>query len=164
MALAGNMVRALTIARTETLGAYRSAAAITYRANSDVVESWTWQAALGSACEICIALHGQVFPLEEEQDTHPNCRCTMIPQTRTWESLGFPDAPETRVELEPGPDWFARQPPAKQLRVLGPGKYAAYKRGEITLADLVQKTRSAFGPGRHTRPLRELVHRRPPTR
>ncbi len=83
-----------------------------------------------------------------------NCRCSLVPQTVSWADLGYQDVPETTVQVESGPELFAAQPDSVQLAVLGPGKYAAYKAGQITLPDLVQKTYSAqWGGGRRARSL-----------
>lgn len=66
-AFGGNLVRALTVARTETLRAYRAANQEAYRANSDVLEGWMWVSDLGPrACAACIAMHGTIHPLDEE--------------------------------------------------------------------------------------------------
>ncbi len=156
--LAGNMARALTIARTEVLGAYRAASLDTYRANSGVVSGWVWNAQLSQrTCAVCWAMHGTFHTLDEALGSHPNCRCAMLPKTRSWAELGF-DAPnDPGIVVEPGPDVFRRADPALQRAVLGPAKYELYRRGELDLPELVQKTRSrTWGVGRRERPLREL--------
>jgi SPP1 gp7 family putative phage head morphogenesis protein len=146
-ALGGNMARALTIARTETLGVYRAATLETYRANGDVVKGWVWLATLGPrTCAVCVAMHGSFHTLDESLDSHPACRCTMMPAT------------DRRVGLQSGPEWFAEQPAAFQRVVLGPGKLAAYRAGRVTLPDLVEPVVSpVWGPGLRERTLRELV-------
>lgn len=157
-ALGGNMVRATTIARTEILRAYRTTALETYRANEDVVTGWQWEADLGDACEVCIAMHGEIAESEDDFDTHPNCRCTAIPVTQSWSDLGFPGVEDTAPEVESGEDWFARQDAGKQLSVLGPGKYAAYKDGRVTLHDFNQRTHSErWGGGRRARSLKDAL-------
>ncbi len=89
-ALAGNQARALMIARTEMLGAYRDAALETYRANSDVVTGWKWLATSG-ACSYCAGKNGEIAATKTAFHTHPNCRCTPIPVTKSWdEILGQP--------------------------------------------------------------------------
>lgn len=76
--LGGEAWRALRIARTELLTAYRAAALDTYRANQDVVREWEWFAE-PDACDFCHERDGDRFPVEEDFDTHPNCRCTSLP-------------------------------------------------------------------------------------
>ncbi len=153
------LVRALRIARTEAIGAYRAAAIDRYRRNPRVLEGWVWVASLSSrTCAVCIAMHGSVHPLSEQFASHPACRCSPAPVTRAWADLGFPGAAETRLRVESGEEWFARQPASVQRGVLGPGKHAAYAHGDLTLADLVQRTQSAvWGDGLRERSLRAVL-------
>lgn len=88
--IGGSAVRALLIARTETMRAYRSAALGTYRLNSDVVNGWEWLAALTPrTCAFCTSMHGTFHALDEDFVSHPACRCTAIPVTKSWEALGL---------------------------------------------------------------------------
>lgn len=155
-ALGGNLTRALTIARTETLRAYREASRTAYQANADVLAGWRWSADLSKrTCSACWAQHGSLHPLDEVMATHPRCRCTMVPQTRSWRELGFGDTPEG-VTLEPGPAVFRRLPEADQRAILGPAKYDAFKRRDITLPDLVAERQSpVWGPSTAEAGLRE---------
>lgn len=152
--------RAELISRTEVLRAYRSATLTTYRENEDVVDGWIWVAKLGSrTCPVCIALHGTFHPLTERFfGSHPACRCTAVPKTKGWADLGIEGVEETRPEIESGESWFARQPAAYQEGLLGPGKYALYRDGKITLADLVgEKTSPKWGPSKYEIPLKDLA-------
>lgn len=145
-ALGGNLTRALTIARTETLRAYREASRTAFAAN-DAVTGWVWTADLSNrTCASCWAQHGSVHPLDEVMATHPRCRCSMVPKTRSWRELGFGDTPEA-VKIEDGPSVFRRLPAADQEAILGPAKYRAYRGREITLPDVVAKRQSpVWGP------------------
>ena len=78
--------RALVIARTEMLGAYRDASLDTYRANSDVCTGWVWMASPG-ACDICADEDGGEHTLDESFSSHPNCRCSPAPLTRSYDDL-----------------------------------------------------------------------------
>jgi len=153
------LARALVIARTETINAYREAARQTYAANPRTVTAWMWQATLDRrTCAVCWASHGEVHPPDEMLSSHPSCRCTMLPVTRTWAELGFPGVPETQATLEPGEDIFRRQSAEVQREVLGPGKFDAWHEGDFALRDLiVHTTHPVFGAGRRERALRELV-------
>ena len=112
--------RALTIARTEMLRAYRESALETYRANDDVVEGWTWISALDArCCAVCIAMHGTVHDLSEDLDGHPNCRCTKSPRVK-----GSSFNPLL------GSDWFDDQSESVQRQILGSNAgYNAYNDG-----------------------------------
>lgn len=122
--------RALTIARTEMLRAYRESALETYRANDDVVEGWLWMSALDArCCAVCIAMHGTVHSLDEDLNGHPNCRCTKSPRTKG-------------SSFDPllGSSWFDDQSEAVQRQILGSNAaYEAYSNG-ASLSDFVGKS------------------------
>lgn len=149
-------VRALTIVRTEQLKAYRSASLQTYQANSDVVTGWRWRCSRSTrTCAACWAMDGQVFPLDEPFASHPNCRCTPMPVTKSWAELGFTGIPDL-PEPEPGHAVFALLSESEQREVLGPGRLALYKSG-TPLSAFVEKTQSkVWGPGRQVRALRDM--------
>ena len=114
------------------------------------------------------SFHGYVFNLQTAAGFYlanaivsRNCRCAMIPATKSWGQLGFPTPiRETRFAPELGPDVFARLDKTTQLAVLGPGKLAAYQTDDLTLDDLVKVTRSPrFGTGRAERSLRDVLRR-----
>lgn len=106
-AIDGGYKRALLIARTETLNAYRSAALANYHANSDVVDGWEWHAD-STACPECLAKDGTRYPLSAPFDEHPGGRCAPIPVTKTWAELGIDmhaDADEDDWELSEQAAW-----------------------------------------------------------
>lgn len=147
--------RALTIARTETMRAYRESTRVSHLAHADLLEGWQWLATLDTTtCPVCVAMHGEMLPTGELQGTHPNCRCTALPVTRTWADLGYPDVTETRTVLPTGVDWFASLGAADQLAILGPAKHAAWAAGDLQLSDLVGYTDDPrWGPTRFELPL-----------
>ncbi len=138
--------RALTIARTEQLRSARVATLDNYRENDDVVSGWIRIESLDDiTCVICIEEHGRVYTLEDEFESHPNCRGTLIPNVAGVDR-----------QVETGPEWFAKQDESFKLEVLGDEKYAAYDSGDISLSDLVQRTESEqWGGGRRERSLEE---------
>lgn len=147
--MGGQSARALTIARTETMRAYRESTRQSYRANKRLVMRWEWVSALDRrTCAACYSMHGQTFPTEQKLDGHPNCRCVMVPLTPTWKQLGndlgvdLSEVPETRVVVPKGADVFAQLPEADQLAILGRQKLGLYRDGRIELRDLVTRTRS----------------------
>jgi SPP1 gp7 family putative phage head morphogenesis protein len=146
-ALGGNLTRALTISRTETLRSYREASREVYLANTDVLMGQQWISALDRrSCPACIALHGKVFPLDEVMAAHPNCRCTTAPAPRSPRELGLGDVPGV-PPIEDGVAWFRRQDEATQRQILGPSKYGLFRSREITLPDLVRRRESpVWGP------------------
>jgi SPP1 gp7 family putative phage head morphogenesis protein len=163
-ALGTQLSRALTIARTETLRAHREATRASYQANSDIVKGWVWHSAADErSCSACWAMHGTEHKLDEILDDHPNGRCEMVPEVVTWSEIGkrygidLSNIPDTNPEIEPGITLFEKLPTQKQLAILGPAKYAAWKDGKFTLSDLVGRKRSReWGTHRYEKSLAEL--------
>jgi SPP1 gp7 family putative phage head morphogenesis protein len=72
--------RALTIARTESLRAYRAASTANYQANAQYLSGWRWLSALDQrTCASCWAMHGTIHPLDEPFGSHVSCRCSPGP-------------------------------------------------------------------------------------
>lgn len=131
--------RAATIARTEMHRAYREANRMQYQANS-MVNRWRWVAGLSPrTCAACWAMHGQIFDTDEPMGTHPNCRCSMVPMVNfdRLRAMGI-DAPDP--EFPTGAELFAKETAESQRRILGADKYAAFKKGDIGLNDVVKTT------------------------
>ncbi len=140
-AFGGDLVRALRVSRTETMRAYQTAALRNYRANSDVVKGWIWNASVSGkgltrTCAACWAMHGTKHSLDEEFRDHPNGRCAPSPWTKSWAELGIEDMPE-EPEVESGVDQFAKLTPAEQDKILGQSAGAAYRAGAVELKDFV---------------------------
>lgn len=132
--------RAERIARTEMLRAYREANRQTY-VESPVVTGWRWHAE-PDACGGCLAMHGELFDVEDELDGHPNCRCAMIPETVPWESLGVEGLDEVGFD-ESARDSIMRDKSEDDLvRQFGRQKGEALHAGELRIEDLVTRTRS----------------------
>jgi SPP1 gp7 family putative phage head morphogenesis protein len=131
------LTRALTITRTETLRAYRTAASLSYEGNSEALDGWMWLSAADSrTCPACFAMHGTTHPIGEPLEAHPNCRCTMVPLPTPWERLGF-DGDDQPLPVVPGEQLFARLSDRDKRRILGPGGFDAYRRGDLALSDFV---------------------------
>lgn len=111
-ALAGDLHRALTIARTETMRAHREAARQTWEATG-IIRGWVWLCACDPrSCAMCWAMHGREFPIGEPMGTHPNCRCTQVPIAPSWEQLGLrTGTPPANLGPRPGtPEFEALRP------------------------------------------------------
>ena len=124
--------------RTAQLWAYREGTRANYIANSRIVRSWTWSAALDvRTCMSCVALHGSVHPVTETLNDHHNGRCAMIPNTVTYRDLGLDvDTPE--LEIESGRDWFKEQPEAMQQQMMGQGMWDAWQGNQFAFDKLSQ--------------------------
>lgn len=159
--------RALTISRTETLQSYREANREYFHQNSRVVDTWRWQCAFQLlTCPMCLAMDGHEFETDVMMGTHPNCRCVLVPVTKSWKELGFEDVPDQRsISQLTGEEWFAKQTPANQLEILGPAKFERYLAGKLTLRQLIgYRDDPAWGPTRFERSLKQISSRkaRPP--
>lgn len=185
-ALGIQLDRALTISRTEVLRAHREAAHKTYEENADVVKGWRWQASLdGRTCAVCISLHGREFPLSEKMSSHPNCRCVATPITYSWEELGerfgvdwsgvdeagpsfeevakkYNMSPEQiaryKARTGTGEDYFKSLKPEEQIRIMGKGRWTAWKDGIINFDEIVKDTWSPeWGAGKTIVSLKEVL-------
>lgn len=117
--------------RTVQLSAYRRANADNYAANSDILEPMGIRiAALDDrTCPVCVELHGTEVPIDEDIESHYNCRCTVVPVI-----VGFPR------DIQTGEDWFDAQDEARQQRILGKAGYNAWNDGAVSLSDFVGHT------------------------
>jgi len=156
------LYRAKTISRTEMLRAYRSAQLTNYRANSDVVGYARWTCALGAnTCEACLYYDGQLFPLDEDMDfQHPNCRCSLVAQTKSWSDILGVDLGEdgdTNPDMQTGVDWFNDQDKSVQQQILGP-RYDGWANGDFTFKDMVGMHHSEdWGDSMYVKPLKDLI-------
>src|SRR5690349_375407 len=157
------LARALTISRTETLRSQREATRQAIQANSHICAGWRWQSARDArTCPTCWAADGSLHKPDEMMATHPNCRCTMVPATKSWDEIlpagnvhGLPDTSYRPPDT--GPERFAKLSPDERLRILGPGKAREYEAGRLNLADLRgEHSHPLWGPSSHEVSLRDL--------
>ena len=129
--------RAHLIARTESQRVVRAVSSEAYKVHPAAVGWWWFSSRDRTTCAGCWAMHGTFHPPEEVLAGHPGCRCTMVPALDQRPPPG----------LEPGEQQFAELDPDDQAAVLGPGKLAAYRDGELRLGDLVHRVESErWGP------------------
>ncbi|MEL7645414.1 MAG: phage minor head protein [Anaerolineaceae bacterium] len=185
-ALGIQLNRALTISRTEAMRAQRAAATESFKVNADVLKGWRWQVAMsGNTCPVCISMHGSIHPVEERMESHPNCRCSPVPLTKSWEELGaelgvdFSGVEKAGPTLEEiakkynlipeqkrsyarqnitGEAYFRSLSAEEQCKVLGSSKWLAWKEGKFESAQLAKKTYSpVWEAGRGAKNLNELL-------
>lgn len=133
--------RALTVARTEVMRAYRNVTHETYKANDDVLNGWIWLSAADSrTCPSCWANHGQRYPLSQRLEEHVNGRCTALPSV-----VGFP------LEIATGPELFEKLDKKAQREVLGNRRYEAFAAGQVGLEHMsVRDVDRTWGAQRRT--------------
>lgn len=143
----GGLTDALRHTRTVQLYSYRDSARANYMA-SGVVTGWIWYAELdGNQCEACTAEHGTFHELDEQQDSHFNCRCTQIPYIE-----GISD------DVKTGEDWFNGLSETAQKEYLGDTKYNAYKENKFQFGDMVKRSpNEVYGQMVGVKSLAELI-------
>jgi hypothetical protein len=117
-------------------------------ANQDLLHGVQWVATLDQrTCLQCGALDGQVWEDVTDAkvpvvDTHPNCRCTLVPVIDEIPGVSLPPAQRASAE---GPvpatvsyfDWFGDQSSTLQREILGPTRYGLWRAGRLPLPDFV---------------------------
>lgn len=136
----GGLARAVNIARTEVLDAYRATSQYAHMANSDVLDGWIWLCALSDrTCPSCIGMNGSVHPLTEAgPNDHQSGRCARMPKVKSWADLGI-KAPEPASTVPDARKWFGEQPVATQRQILGPGRLDLLNSGAITWDQIPQR-------------------------
>lgn len=133
----GGLSRALTIARTEVLDAYRSGAAAYQSQHDDVLRGWAWHAKLDArTCPSCWAKHGTVHQLWETGPHDHQCgRCSRTPLTRSWADIGI-DLEEPESVLPDAEQAFKALSREEQLKVMGVVRLHALDAGVLDWSDL----------------------------
>jgi SPP1 gp7 family putative phage head morphogenesis protein len=145
-----SLARAITIARTETINAYRAAAVASYQANSAIVGGYRWVAQLDRyTCLLCALLHGSTFPLSQPVRSHPRCRCTVVPVLRPpWDQL--------EPDFGRGVDVLLADE-QRLLELAGPTRAALLKRGVDPETFWRLRNHPVYGPTPELVPLSELL-------
>ena len=153
------LYRAETIARTESQRAARAATVDNYNENTNLIKGYIRLATADSrTCAACFALHGTVYKLEKLMPTHPNCRCIIVPQTKSWAEITGDDSLEDESDKIPTADeLFNKLSEKDKIRVLGPGRYELMKQQNLTLKDFMSiNNNSEWGPTTVIKPIRDL--------
>lgn len=165
----GGLTRAMNIARTEILDAYRTTSQQIHAANSDVVPGWTWLATLDlRTCPSCWGMHGTIHPVSEPgPDDHQQGRCARVPRLATWAELGIA-APEPPDLIPDAQARFFALSRSAQLRIMGPARLDLLESGRIGWGDLsTVRQNPGWRPSRVPTPVRNLQRQvaagRPPT-
>jgi SPP1 gp7 family putative phage head morphogenesis protein len=154
----GGLARAQNVARTEMLDAYRDAADHVHQANADVLDGWTWMATLDRrTCPSCWGMHGTHHPLKQPGPwDHQSGRCARLPKVKSWRELGI-DLDELDDDIPDAQATFDALPEDQQRQIVGPGRLAMMKAGQITLADIpVLKQNPGWRPSYVPRNLAQL--------
>lgn len=156
----GGLTRALTIARTEILDAYRSGAAAAQFANADLLQGWQWLAELDSrTCPSCWAMHGSMHELTETgPNDHQNGRCARLPITKSWSDLGIDGVDEPPSVVQDAETVFHSLPRDEQLQIMGPMRLSAIDNGAPWSLLSVKQTNDGWRDSHVPTPARYLVN------
>ena len=127
--------KALVIARTEELRAYRMAAVENYRGNSDIVKGFMWVSSRDNrTCAACWAMDGRVFGLDENLNDHPCGRCAFVPVLKTLDEIGKQfgidlGGIEAPMDFPAGEALFRQLSEAEQKDVLGAARFEWWRNG-----------------------------------
>lgn len=118
-----------TSPRPATMAENRKRKQEQFQADRDVLNGWRWSCAKQArTCPLCLARDGQLFSVDTPfVECHEGCRCCAIPETKSWEELGFEGIPDTRPKRETGEEWFHRQPESVQRQILGDVAFEDWK-------------------------------------
>jgi hypothetical protein len=164
----GGLTRAMTIARTEVLDAYRTASMYAHKANADVLAGWRWLCQQDDrTCLSCLTMNGSLHPVSEPgPDDHQQGRCARVPDVLPWSALGI-NIPEPPSVFPDSRQWFEGLPEARQVAIMGPQRYELWRSGHVGWGDFATKRstvgwRDSWVPT-SVRDLRELAIRRAAT-
>lgn len=134
------------IVRSEFTRVAAQSSLLQYQQNRDLLAGVQWVSTLDArTCLQCGVLDGQTWETAAAAsvpvvDTHPNCRCIVVPIVASAARLGLPDS--TRASFSgqvPAttkyPTWFRQQDAAFQRAVLGPTRYRLFRQGRLTIRD-----------------------------
>jgi len=151
----GNFSRALTIARTEEMNAFREASreAMT---NSGMIEEWEWLAE-PDACDECLEQNGKTFPIDEPMDTHPNCRCAELPVIPSDTSLAVQEPFDRQAYIDEKGIVLSDK---RSLADIGKGYLDLYPENFIQNQGTVEERLAAFNSASKAEKLRLLEQQR----
>ena len=172
--------QAAALVRTSALGVSNMARMDTYAANDTIIKGVQWHATLDPrTCPICIALDGLRWdypegdgkadyadyePVGHDKDFSPapahwNCRCVVIPITKSWKELAGAHGNSAAAEAADAvpvnarasmdgqvagtmtfDEWLQAKDAAFQDEVLGPARADAWRSGALDLTSLTDQS------------------------
>lgn len=117
--------RALLIARTEMMRAYRAGSTLQYR-ESRVVSGYRRLVKKGTACMACLMLDGELLSRQDELQDHPAGKCQAVPVVI---GAGAP-------KWVTGKEYFLELSAEEQMARMGIKKFELWQDGVFRLEDL----------------------------
>lgn len=138
----------MLVARDQQNRAYREANRQQYQESGVVVQYKRLAAKDQRTCLACLALDGTIYDTDELMELHPQDRCAMVPVL-----VG-----EKPISFKTGEQWFNEQKESVQKKMMGDGRFKAWKEGKFEFSDLASvKQNRIWGPSARVTPLKELV-------
>lgn len=149
------------LVRTSVISTANAAHMAAFEANADIMDGVQWVSTLdGRACLTCASMDLKIWKWGEAHPVpslHWSCRCSLAPATKSWSQLAEEAHGNSRLakELDKMPpgnrasmggpvsgnlryeDWFDGQSEARQLEILGPGRMALYKKGNLDFQAMI---------------------------
>lgn len=146
--LASGLNHILLVARDQQIRNYREMVRTRYD-QSDVIYGYMRLAAKNSrTCLACLALDGSVWETGKVMPLHPQDRCSMLPLV---EGYPLPD-------FKKGEEWFEGLDEDVQRRMMGNGRYQAWRDGLFQFRQLAGVGRHpVWGPSLQETPLKLLL-------
>ena len=148
------MTRAKVIARTEMMRASRAANQILFEQNPAITGYRRMAVQDRRACPACIALSGTFHKVGEIMPTHPQCRCTQVPVTKTFaEITGDRSIPDFNVPPLTGDMIMSGLSIDDQQAVLGMERWQMWKQGTPLQNFISVVDDPDWGPTTRTKPM-----------
>lgn len=128
------------VVRNRAFDTYRKASFNQYKQHNGVVRYMRLSAKDTSVCPGCLFMDGKpIDSIDGSFEEHKNGRCVAVPIIK-----GFPEP-----SWETGEEWFLKQEPDIQEKILGPGRFKAWRDG-VGLEEMVRRVESADGKAFYT--------------
>ncbi|MBQ7256888.1 MAG: hypothetical protein IJS60_04270 [Abditibacteriota bacterium] len=145
-----DMGHALLVARRSTMRVAQEVGNENFKKNGVEYVQWV-SGETAYTCAACWAMSGRVFEVGKAPHDHPNGRCVFNPYLPELAELD-PDLYKHDPEEN-----FAKLSEEEQREILGPAKFEAWKRGELSLSEMVTTTTSdKYGTSIKIKPLEDL--------
>lgn len=150
--------RAETIARTEMIRAAREGQRVIYESSPAVTGYRRVATQDARVCLACLALSGTLHKTSEILPSHPNCRCVMVPVTKSLaEITGDRSIPDLRPGAVTADRIMGGLDRDEILGIFGPSRLELYDDG-YPLEDMVEVLNDPkWGPTTRIKPLKDLV-------
>jgi len=148
------MSRAKVIARTEMMRASRAANQMLFEQNPGIIGYRRMAVQDLRACPACVALSGTFHKVGEIMPTHPQCRCTQVPVTKTWaEITGNKDLPDFNAPPLTGEMIMSGLSIDDQQQILGMERWQMWKNGTPLQNFISIEDNPDWGPTTRTKPI-----------